>query len=198
QRRQLIGMLPRPRLDRLHRRPVRRERAALDEHTGDRAKRLPVLIGVAHAHDSPLGQLDAPRTLDLQEERLDRVIDEDELLAHDGRLSGLDVGALPVRNHALAVDPAAHALVLELRIEVQASATGSSATPGSCANGTGRRAARAVAGVRRGAGGGSVVHAAAIAASNTRERRRGNAMVWFFIEIGVALLLAIFIVWFTM
>jgi len=38
-----------------------------------------------------------------------------------------------------------------------------------------------------------------MAASKARERRRGNkAMVWFFIEAGVALLLAIFIVWFTM
>jgi len=38
-----------------------------------------------------------------------------------------------------------------------------------------------------------------MAASKARERRLGNkAMVWFFIEAGVALLLAIFIVWFTM
>ena len=44
-----------------------------------------------------------------------------------------------------------------------------------------------------------MVHAAVMAASKARERRLGNkAMVWFFIEAGVALLLAIFIVWFTM
>jgi hypothetical protein len=37
-----------------------------------------------------------------------------------------------------------------------------------------------------------------MAASKARERRGKKAMVWFFIEAGVALLLAIFIVWFTM
>src|SRR5258708_2500705 len=78
----------------------------------------------------------------------------------------------------------------------QAWATASSVQPESCAKGTGRSIARAASRLGPGAGGGSVVHAAA---SSARENRQGShAMVWFFIEAGVALLLAIFIVWFTM
>jgi hypothetical protein len=54
-------------------------------------------------------------------------------------------------------------------------------------------------GAGRGAGGGSVEHAAPSTASSARENRQESlAMVWFVIEAGVALLLAIFIVWFTM
>ncbi|TMH50681.1 MAG: hypothetical protein E6H60_08240 [Betaproteobacteria bacterium] len=81
----------------------------------------------------------------------------------------------------------------------------SSAQPGSCANATGRSTARAVSGTATAAGGGfipvwgSVVQAAQTAAATAaRYLGRGVAMIWFLLEALVALLLAVFIVWFTM
>ncbi len=79
---------------------------------------MPVLVRVAHAHHAALGEPHAARTLDLQEEGFDRIVDVDELLALDRRLAVLDVRARPVGNHAPAFDAAAQPLVLELRIEL--------------------------------------------------------------------------------
>ena len=80
---------------------------------------MAVLVGIADAHHAAVGEPHAPRALDLQEERFDRIVDVRELLHPcDRRLAALDVGARPVRHDALALDAAAHALVLELGIEL--------------------------------------------------------------------------------
>ena len=53
----------------------------------DRAIRVAVLIGVADAHDAAVGEAHAAGALDLQEERLDRILDVDErLVASTGAL----------------------------------------------------------------------------------------------------------------
>ena len=54
------------------------------------------------------------RALDLQEERLDRVVDIDDLLARDGSGPVLDLGAREVGHDAAAIEPAAEAKVLRL------------------------------------------------------------------------------------
>ena len=106
-----------PRLDGLLRCALRGELAAIDQHASDRAKRMPVLIGVPDAHHAAIVQLDSARALNLQKERVDRIGDErDRLVPHD-HIAALDVGARPVRHDAPAVEPTAQALVLELRIE---------------------------------------------------------------------------------
>src|SRR3977135_660769 len=100
-------MLPSPFLDRLHRGSIRRKLAAIDQHACDGAERLSVLVRVSDAHDAALGETDAARALDLQKKRLDRIVDEDKLLACQRRLARFDIGTWPVWNHALAFDAAA-------------------------------------------------------------------------------------------
>src|SRR5208282_4304022 len=86
-----------------------------------------------------------------------------------------------------------------------ASASVSSAQPGRSSKATGRSSARSAAVVTAAAGGGlgalggSVLHAAQSAASAAQATLGSDlAVIWFFIEALVALLLAVFIVWFTM
>ena len=74
-----------PLADPLHRRPVGDSLAAVDQHAADRAVRVTVLVGVAHAHHAALGERDAARALDLQEEGLDRILDVAEHLVADRR-----------------------------------------------------------------------------------------------------------------
>src|SRR5262249_52261558 len=105
-------------LDPLHRRLAWRERAALDQDARDRSEWLAVLVRVPQAQDAALGESHPAGALDLQEERFDGVVDEDERLALERRLAVFDVGARPVGDDALAVDAAAHPLVLELRIDL--------------------------------------------------------------------------------
>ena len=66
---------------------------------------MAVLVGIAHAHHAALGEAHAPRTLDLQEESFDGIVDIDELAhpVHRG-FAAFDVRARPVRDHALAFD----------------------------------------------------------------------------------------------
>ena len=110
-------MLPCPLLDRLHRGPIGGQLAAIDQDARDRAEWLAVLVGVADAHDAAFGQLHPPGALDLQKERLERIVNENERLALERCFARLDVGAGPVRDHALAVDATTQTLVLELGIE---------------------------------------------------------------------------------
>ena len=91
--------------------------AALDQNASDGAIRLTVLIRVPDAHDAAIGEPHPPGALDLQEKGFDRVVDVEQFLARDRRLSRLDIGTRPVRHHALAIDARAHALVLEFGIE---------------------------------------------------------------------------------
>ena len=115
--RQRLRMLPCPLLDCLHRGAVGRELAAFDQDARDRAKRPAVLIGIAKAKDTAFGELHPPGALDLQEERLDRIVDENEHLALKGCSAGLDVRAGPVRDNALAVNATAQSLVLQFGVE---------------------------------------------------------------------------------
>src|SRR5207245_11087576 len=100
--------------------PTRGELAAIDPHARDRAERLSVLVGISDTHDAAVGETDAARTLDLQKERLDRIVDEDELLAGQQRCACFDLLSRPVRNYALALDAATQPLVLELGLELDA------------------------------------------------------------------------------
>src|SRR3989442_1183359 len=115
---QRLRMLPPPFLDRLHRCSIGRELAALDQHARDRPEWLSVLVGVSDAHDAAFGETDAARALDLQEERLDGIVNEDELLAGQRRCACFDLLSRPVRNYALALDAATQPLVLELGVEL--------------------------------------------------------------------------------
>ena len=87
----------------------------------------------------------------------------------------------------------------------QASASVSSAQPGSSWKATGRSSARsgwvvtAAEGAALGTLGGNVLQAAHSAPTAAQAALgRSWVMVWFFIEVLVALLLAVFIVWYTM
>ena len=84
----------------------------------DRAVRMAVLVGVVEAHHRAVGERDASRSLDLEEERFDRIGDVRERLAGEQRGIALDLRARPVRNDLPALDAAAHALVLELRMQL--------------------------------------------------------------------------------
>src|SRR4051794_6341424 len=111
-------MAARPILDALHRGPLGRDLAAIDEEPPERAEGMPVLVRVAEAQALAVLELHLARALDLQEEGIHGVIDPDELLALDGRTFLLDVAARVVRHHAVAHELAAQALVLELGIEI--------------------------------------------------------------------------------
>ena len=75
---------------------------------------MAVLIGVTEPQDSALGKLHPARALDLQEKRLDRIVDPDQLLAGERRVSRFDVRARPIGNDAPAFEAPAHPFVLEL------------------------------------------------------------------------------------
>src|SRR5690606_41814983 len=55
-------------------------RAALDQLAADRSIRVAVVVGEADAHDRAVGQAHAPRTLHLQEEGLDRIVEPQQHL----------------------------------------------------------------------------------------------------------------------
>src|SRR5271170_1566408 len=111
-------MLPSPLLDGLHRGLIGRKRATVDQDARDRAEWLAVLIGVADAHDTAFGKSYLPGALDLQKERVDRIVDENERLALEWGSARVDVRAGPIRNHALAVNATTQPFVLEFGIEV--------------------------------------------------------------------------------
>ena len=58
-----------------------RQLAAVDEQLADRAVRVPVLVGVADAQDLAGFEPDPPRSLDLQEEEVERVVGPGDLLS---------------------------------------------------------------------------------------------------------------------
>src|SRR5262249_59403173 len=63
-----------PGLDRLHRRLAELELAALDEEAPDRLERVAVLVGITDAQRLAARELDSSGALNLEEERLDRII----------------------------------------------------------------------------------------------------------------------------
>ncbi len=118
ERTELFRIAPAPLANPLHRCALERHLAALDENPPDRAIRMTVLIGIADAHHSALGEAHAAGALDLQEERFDGIRDVDEHLVGDRCAPVLDVGARPIGDDALALDAPAQPLVLELRVEL--------------------------------------------------------------------------------
>lgn len=80
-------MAARPALDRLHRRVVARELAAIDQHAADRAVRVTVLVRVTDPHHAAVGQFDTARSLDLEERRVDRIGDPEQDLVGEPRLA---------------------------------------------------------------------------------------------------------------
>ena len=87
---------------------------ALDQHSSDRSKRAPILVGVSDSHRSAFCQRHAARPLDVKKKCVEGVVDPDQLLARKRCTPGVDVGARPVRHDTLAIDAAAHAPVFEL------------------------------------------------------------------------------------
>ena len=76
---------------------------------------MAVLVGVVQAHRAAVGQADPAGTLHLEEEEFDGIIDIEQRLARQLVALGRDFGPRPVRQHLVALQPAAHALVLQLR-----------------------------------------------------------------------------------
>ena len=95
-----------------------RELAAVDQHAADRFVRVSVLVRIADANDAAVVDADAPRALDLQEERVDRILDVDERFPVERRPPALDLCARPVRHDLASLHAAAHTLALELRVEL--------------------------------------------------------------------------------
>jgi hypothetical protein len=62
----------------LHRRLLRLEFTALDQPSAYRAVGMSVLVGVIEAHALAIGELNLPRTLDLHEEEINRVVDPEQ------------------------------------------------------------------------------------------------------------------------
>jgi len=69
---------PHPVLDSLHRCAFGRQLATLDEDAPERAERVSVLVGIAHAHAFAVVELHLSGALDVQEESVHRVIDPHE------------------------------------------------------------------------------------------------------------------------
>ena len=74
-----VRMGAQPGADRLQRDLLLRQLAAVDEDPADRGVVVAVLRRVADAHDPAVGQADAARALDLEEEERHRVGDPEEL-----------------------------------------------------------------------------------------------------------------------
>jgi len=89
-----LGIGLQPLLERAHRHLVGGEQAFLDQIAANRAVGVAVLAVVVDADDAAVRQLDAARSLHLQEEQLDRIgqIDELEIAALQRPL--LDLGAV--------------------------------------------------------------------------------------------------------
>jgi hypothetical protein len=111
-----LGLAPSPVLDALHRRALGRELAAPDEQSPERAERMPVLVGVSKAQSLAVLELHLAGSLDVQEEGVDRVVDPDQLASLQRRGIAIDVAAREVGHDAIALELAAQALALQLRV----------------------------------------------------------------------------------
>ena len=79
-----------PAPDGLHRHVLGLDLAALDQDASDRGIGMAVGAGVADSHLAAVGQTDAARSLDVQEERIGRVVDPDQLEAAPGERPAID------------------------------------------------------------------------------------------------------------
>ena len=93
QRAAAVGLGAHPGDDRLHRRPARRQDAALAQQPADGDIFAAVLVGIADAHDRAVGQPQPPGALDLEEEQVDRVGRPGDLQPLAGQRAVLDLGA---------------------------------------------------------------------------------------------------------
>ena len=82
-----------PGADRLHRQLLARDLTALDQQPADGHVRLAVAAVIADAQDAAFLQPHPPRTLDLQKERVDRVVDPDQLQSLPVKRAVLDLAA---------------------------------------------------------------------------------------------------------
>jgi hypothetical protein len=82
-----------PGADRLHRQLLARDLAALEKKPADRYVRLAVAAVVADPHRPAAVEADQARALDLEKERVDRVVNPDQLEALPGERTVLDLGA---------------------------------------------------------------------------------------------------------
>src|SRR5260370_34583857 len=114
---QALRIRRRPGLDRLHRGLLELELSALDEVAPDRLKRVAVLVGVAEAQRLAAVELHAAGTLDMEEERFDRIVDPEDFLARDGRRASSDFRARVVRHDALSLHAPAQAQAPQLRAD---------------------------------------------------------------------------------
>ena len=83
------------------RRLARLEQAAILHQLADSDIVAPVLAGIADPHDSAVGQAEAARALDLEEEEVDRVGRPGDFEAPAGERPVLDLGALEIRDDRL-------------------------------------------------------------------------------------------------
>ncbi len=78
---------------------------------------MAVLVGVTHADAFAIVELHLPRALDVQEENVDGVVDPGDLAAGERCVPLVDVAARVVRHDAIALEAAAQALALQVRID---------------------------------------------------------------------------------
>ena len=100
-----------------HRGLLDAELAPLHQITGDGFVGLAVLIGIGHADNLTVRQLHAARALHLQQKGVECIIDPHQLFTAQRRVA-VDDRALGVRHNFAALHATAHALALELRIQV--------------------------------------------------------------------------------
>ncbi len=99
------------------RRLFRRQLAAVHKVTPDGAIRMAVHIGIGKTHRGAIIQLHAPRSLYLQEERVDGAVHPHDLAACQ-RPAISQLRTVRVRRDVLSLQSPANALALQCRIQI--------------------------------------------------------------------------------
>ena len=114
----LLRMRGEPGANRLHRHAILRQRAAFHQLAADGDIGQPILRRIGHAHHAAIGQIDAPGTLHLQEERIHRIghVQQRQMLPIQRAV--LDVGPAVIGHQGVALHAAGDRAAMQVGDEL--------------------------------------------------------------------------------